>query len=133
MLIGLGASAISRFPQGYVQNEAATGAYVKAIRDQRLAAGRGHAFAGDDLLRARAIEMIMCDFQIDADRLAQEFPGKRDAVLALLRSAADYFGDVVSYRAGLLVLHPEAQPLTRIVARHFDAYDMSNAGHASAI
>ncbi|MEM6888043.1 MAG: oxygen-independent coproporphyrinogen III oxidase [Pseudomonadota bacterium] len=133
VLVGIGASAISRFPQGYVQNEAATGTYMRTIRSDRFATGRGHVFGGEDLLRARMIEMVMCDFQLDADRLAQQFPGEQRRIGALLRSAADHFGDVVSYRSGRFVLQPEAQALTRIVARHFDAYNMSSAGHASAI
>jgi oxygen-independent coproporphyrinogen-3 oxidase len=32
-----------------------------------------------------------------------------------------------------LFIPPEARPLTRMVARVFDAYDLSRAGHSSAI
>lgn len=133
VLIGLGASSISRFPQGYAQNNAATGAYTKAIRAGDFATSRGHVFSEEDRLRSRMIEMIMCDFEIDAASLVDQFPTQGNHINALLRSAADQFGDVLRFRSGRLVIPPEAQALTRIVARHFDAYDMSSAGHASAI
>jgi len=32
-----------------------------------------------------------------------------------------------------LFIPPAARPLTRMVARAFDAYDLSKAGHSSAI
>jgi oxygen-independent coproporphyrinogen-3 oxidase len=53
VLIGLGASSISRFPQGFAQNASGTAEHTKAIRDGRFSTHRGHAFRGEDLLRAR--------------------------------------------------------------------------------
>ena len=67
VLIGLGASSISRFPQGYAQNAPATGAHTAAIRDGRFSITRGHAFSAEDIWRARMIEALMCDFEIRAD------------------------------------------------------------------
>jgi oxygen-independent coproporphyrinogen-3 oxidase len=133
VLIGLGASAISRFPQGYVQNDPATGQHTRAIRAGRFSSVRGHVFTPEDHLRGRMIEMLMCDFQIDAENLEAEFPGSRPRIEALLRSAADQFGDALVLRSGKMTIAQEARALTRIIARHFDAYDMSGAGHASAI
>ena len=63
VLVGLGASSISRFPQGFAQNASATAAHTKAIRDGRFSTHKGHVFAGEDLLRARIIEALMCDFR----------------------------------------------------------------------
>jgi oxygen-independent coproporphyrinogen-3 oxidase len=79
------------------------------------------------------IEMLMCDFQIDAENLEAEFPGSRPRIDALLRSAADQFGDALVLRSGKMTIAQEARALTRIIARHFDDYNMSGAGHASAI
>jgi oxygen-independent coproporphyrinogen-3 oxidase len=133
VLIGLGASAISRFPQGYVQNDPATGQHTRAIRAGRFSSVRGHVFTPEDHLRGRMIEMLMCDFQIDAENLEAEFPGSRPRIEALLRSAADQFGDALVLRSGKMTIAQEARALTRIIARHFDDYNMSGAGHASAI
>ncbi|MEO9648630.1 MAG: oxygen-independent coproporphyrinogen III oxidase [Roseobacter sp.] len=133
MLIGLGASAISRFPQGYAQNIAATSEYSKAVNAGELATARGHCFSQEDHLRARLIEAIMCDFQIDRKELTDAFPDKADHINTLLHNAADFFGDVVYLSSQIFKVLEEGQPLTRIIAQHFGAYDMSNAGHASAI
>ena len=65
VLLGFGASAIGRLPQGYVQNEVGTRAYEQAIASDRLATVKGYALTGDDRLRAEIIERIMCDFGID--------------------------------------------------------------------
>ena len=55
-LIGLGASAISRYRQGYAQNAPATSAYLARVRAGGLAICRGHALTTDDLLRGAVIE-----------------------------------------------------------------------------
>lgn len=133
VLIGLGASAISKFPQGYAQNASATSAYTKAIRADTLATARGHEFTPEDKLRGRLIEAIMCDFKVDISELCGGFPDRAAHINALLHNAADTFGDLVKFSAEVFQILPEGEPLTRIIARHFDAYDMSNAGHASAI
>lgn len=80
VLIGLGASAISQFPQGYVQNQSATAAYSTAIGQGQLAGARGHVLSDADRLTARMIEQLMCGFAIDAEALAVEFPDQRATV-----------------------------------------------------
>jgi oxygen-independent coproporphyrinogen-3 oxidase len=133
VLLGLGASAISRFPQGYTQNDPATSGYTKAIRSNALSTVRGHRFAGEDQLRARMIETLMCDFRVDLAELADRFPGQKRRISGLLSGAAQQFGDLVELSPKGLRIRDEGLPLTRIIARFFDAYDMSSAGHASAI
>ena len=132
-LIGLGASAISRYPQGFAQNNAATGAYTGAIRDGRLATKRGHIFAGEDLLRARMIEALMCDFRIDRAELLADWgasPAMLDAEFARVQAAFDGF---VRVDGSGLSITQEGRPLARMVARAFDAYAMDAAGHSPAI
>lgn len=133
VLVGLGASSISRFPQGYVQNAPATSAYAKAVLGGRFAAARGHVFAGEDLLRARIIEALMCDFEVRVEDILARFPTSAPRLGTLLQQAAERFGEMVQLTETGLRIRPEGHPLTRIIARHFDAYDMSGAGHASAI
>ncbi|WP_347311312.1 oxygen-independent coproporphyrinogen III oxidase [Defluviimonas sp. SAOS-178_SWC] len=133
VLIGLGASSISRFPQGYAQNAPSTSAYTRAIRDGRFATAKGHAFAGEDILRARLIEALMCDFRIDAGEIRGRF-GLTEAQLAgLFAPAAREFGDMVEVSAAGLFIPERARPLTRMIARTFDAYDLSKAGHSPAV
>ncbi len=133
VLIGVGASSISRFPQGYAQNNPATSAYGTAIRAGQFSASRGHAFAGEDLLRARLIEALMCDFRISTQEITQSF----DISAAALRQRfdavnAEFDGLLEISDAGLFV-PPKARALTRMIARSFDEYDLSRAGHSHAI
>lgn len=132
-LVGIGASAISRFPQGYVQNAPGTADHVRAIRNGRLSAVRGHVFRGDDLLRARMIEALMCDFRVDAGEMRERFGATTEELEALFGAAAAAFqGLVVHDRAGFFI--PEAsRPLTRMIARAFDAYALSGEGHSPAV
>ena len=133
VLIGLGASAISKYPQGYAQNNPATSGYTKSIRSKELSTVRGHVFTEEDVMRGRIIEALMCDFEVQLDELLARFGSKEAHIRGLLSSAAAYFGDLVQLTDKGLRILPEGEPLTRIIARHFDAYDMSSAGHASAI
>ena len=132
-LIGLGASSISKFPQGYAQNASGTSAYTGAIRDGRFSTARGHAFTPEDTLRARIIEALMCDFRVSTDEITDSFGITRDALMAMFRTVAAQFEDLLVVTDAGLFIPPKAQPLTRMVARAFDAYDLSKAGHSSAI
>ena len=133
VLIGLGASAISRFPQGYAQNAPATSAYTAAIRENRFSTSRGHAFTAEDRLRARMIEALMCDFRISTRDLTETLGADPHHVAELLSGCAAHFGNMVALTTEGLEIPEAARPLTRIIARHFDAYDMASQGHSTAI
>lgn len=132
-LIGLGASAISRYPQGYAQNASGTGDYTRRVREGSFATQRGHAFTGADLLRGRMIEALMCDFRIDAAEMLRDWGADRAEVKRLFAGAAEAFPGMVAVSERGLDVRPEARPLTRMIARSFDAYDMAPAGHSTAI
>lgn len=133
VLIGIGASAISRFPQGYAQNAPATSAYVRAIRDGQFATARGHAFGGEDLLRARLIEALMCDFRICREEILSRFAVVEADLDRLFAAAGAAFPGMLEVSAKGLDIREEARPLTRMIARSFDAYDLNHAGHSTAI
>jgi oxygen-independent coproporphyrinogen-3 oxidase len=132
-LIGLGASSISRFPQGFAQNASGTSDHTKAIRDGRFSTHRGHAFAGEDLARARIIEALMCDFRVDRAEIVGTWGMAPDRLDALFAAVVETFGEMVRRDAGGLSIPPEGRPLTRMIARAFDAYDQSRAQHSAAI
>lgn len=133
VLIGLGASSISRFPQGFTQHAPGTSQYTAAVRDGKFATIRGHEFTADDRLRARLIEAIMCDFRIDTAEILRDFDISRAALEAMYQVAADAFEGLPKITADGFKLPREAYPLTRLIARSFDAYDLSKAGHSSAV
>ena len=133
VLIGLGASAISRFPQGFAQNASATAAYAKAIREGRFSTHRGHVFSGEDRLRARIIEALMCDFAVSRAEILRDFDVTPARLDAMFQKAVAEFGDMVRITADAFVIPDRAKPLTRMIARAFDAYDTAQARHSSAV
>jgi oxygen-independent coproporphyrinogen-3 oxidase len=133
VLIGVGASSISRFPQGYAQNAPATGAHTAAIRDGRFSVSKGHVFTPDDKLRGRMIEALMCDFKVDSHELQDRFNVSEAHVTSLFGKVMTDFPGMLTLDSGVLGVPVAARPLTRMIARSFDAYDMSKAGHSSAI
>jgi oxygen-independent coproporphyrinogen-3 oxidase len=133
VLIGLGASAISRLPQGFAQNASSTAAYQRTVRMGEMATARGHIFKGEDRLRSRMIEMLMCDFRIDGAAILREFDITPDRLGAMFSAAAQQFPGMLRLAGHGLTIHPEGRALTRMIARAFDAYEMRADGHSSAI
>lgn len=132
-LIGVGASSISRFPQGYAQNAAATSKHTAEIRDKRFSTSRGHVFTNDDLLRSRIIESVMCDFKVDRAAIIEEFDVTPHVLDAMFAKAELEFPGILEVDAKGLRIPVSARPLTRMIAHSFDAYDLSKTGHSTAI
>ena len=132
-LIGVGASSISRYPGGYAQNNPSTSGYQSAVRSGSLATTRGHAFTADDRMRGRVIEVLMCDFVVDFNALAKEF-GVPASTFADFASGLDKaFPGMVLLSKDTLKVTKQGHPLARMIARHFDAYAVSETGHSHAV
>jgi oxygen-independent coproporphyrinogen-3 oxidase len=132
-LIGVGASAISRYPGGYAQNNPSTSGYQKAVRSGELATSRGHAFQGEDLLRGYIIEALMCDFGFSFGEMAGQSGSTIAQLQEMTRDLEVQFPGMVEVSEARVEILNRGRPLTRIIARHLDAYDMSAAGHSSAV
>jgi oxygen-independent coproporphyrinogen-3 oxidase len=133
VLIGLGASSISRFPQGYAQNASGTSDHTKAIRAGQFSTHRGHVFAGEDLLRARIIEALMCDFRVSRAELLRDFGTSPARLDDLFAAAKAEFGSFFEVTADGAAIPPAGRPLTRMIARMFDEYDHARAQHSAAV
>ena len=120
-LLGFGASAIGRLPQGYVQNAPRIPEYERSVQGGRLAVMRGCRLAQDDRRRSEIIEQLMCEFRADI--------GSLDAPVDGLEA------DGLIRRSGTMVeVVEEARPLVRAVAAAFDAYlPGSAARHVVAV
>jgi oxygen-independent coproporphyrinogen-3 oxidase len=118
ILIGFGASAVSRLPDGFVQNIADNPRYCRSIAAGDLATARGWGFCEDDRARARIIEALMCNFQVD---LAAADPGHDYAdELALLRPlAAD---GMLEIKGGTIRMTGRGRQIVRVVAAVFDRF-----------
>jgi oxygen-independent coproporphyrinogen III oxidase len=134
-LIGIGATAIGRTPQGYVQNASETGAWSRAVAAGKLPVARGHVLREQDSLRAHVIERIMCEGSVDLSAAGRALGFEDDwyieEVLALTELQKD---GLLTYADGKLSLGPDGIPLARIIAAVFDIYlRHSNARHSVAV
>ncbi|MEI2296885.1 oxygen-independent coproporphyrinogen III oxidase [Ensifer sp. MJa1] len=131
-LIGLGASAIGQFRQGYVQNMPATGEYLRHVEGTGIAALRGYRFTADDRMRAKVIADIMCRFAFSFDEVEQAFPGLAGAVIEEARLFRARDGDQLAViENGLFRLTERGRPFARSVAAAFDAYLGNGRGRHS--
>jgi oxygen-independent coproporphyrinogen III oxidase len=135
VLLGFGASAIGRLPQGFVQNEVAIPAYSQAIAQGRLATARGYRLTDDDRLRAEIIERIMCDFAVDLDPICARHGLVADAMLQSTPRLKHLVSDgIVELDGSSLAVAANSRFLVRSVAAAFDAHlDRSQRLHSRAV
>lgn len=122
-LIGLGASAIGAFPEGYVQNTPSLNEYARHIDAGRLPTARGRRLTRQDMMRRDVIEQIMCYQQVDLAAVAKRY-GFGDDIFAPEREALAAFvaEGIVTLEGSVLTLQPDCRLLMRNVAAVFDAY-----------
>jgi oxygen-independent coproporphyrinogen-3 oxidase len=134
-LIGLGASAIGKLPQGYVQNATAPADYAALIHETGLATVRGIELRDEDRIRGFVIERLMCDFEFSRATLTKTFGQAAEPLFseaeALLQADRDGFlartGDGFRVTA-------EGRPFVRAICACFDSYlGASPAQHAPAV
>jgi oxygen-independent coproporphyrinogen-3 oxidase len=134
-LIGFGASAISRFADGYAQNAARTPDYQRRVAEQGLATVRGLRLSLDDRIRSHIIERLMCDLTFSAHDLEARF-GTAAAPLveeAHLLIDSDREGFVAATADGFRVTEA-GRPFVRSICACFDAYlDATPALHAAGV
>ncbi|MCF2870350.1 oxygen-independent coproporphyrinogen III oxidase [Octadecabacter sp. G9-8] len=132
-LIGIGASAISRFPDGYVQNAVATSAYQDRIDNTQLAGHKGYAMRGDDTIMSQIIEDLLCRFKLNTAKLHAQFPAQSAAVNACSLMLVRQYPDLFSVGKDDLQMRDWAKPLVRIIASSVDTFSRTNTGHSAAI
>ena len=134
-LIGLGASAIGRLPQGYVQNHASTAEYARRVGETGLATARGFALSENDRMRGFVIERLMCDLTFPARELHLRFGAASDEILREAVTLLEADQDRLVERDGETFRVTErGRPFVRAIAACFDAYfDSSTARHAAGV
>ena len=132
-MVGVGASSIAKYPHGFAQNHPSTSKYQASVRAGILPIAKGHRFTNEDHLRGRIIEALMCDFRVEAAELANGHGLSQAGFDAFAKSLDAEFPDMIGVSKERIVIVDEARPLTRMIARHFDAYDMTQAKHSSAV
>lgn len=134
-LIGLGATAIGRLPDGYVQNAVPTADYQRRIAEGNLATVRGIHLSEADRMRGFVIERLMCDLAFPAHELVDRFGAAAQPLIeeaqALVEADRDHLveADGTSFR-----VTERGRPFVRAIASCFDSYlAASEARHASGI
>lgn len=132
-LIGIGASAISQYPQGYAHNAPATAKHQIAIEAGRFSTARGHKLTREDKIRGAMIEAMMCDFEINLDVLGTALDISPVELHKRLVPVARDFAQVVELTPSRFIIRPEGHPLTRVIAKGLDPYEAESTGHSPAI
>lgn len=128
-LLGLGASSISRFADGFVQNSSETGSYTRHIREGGLAGARGYHLSAQDRLRGRIIEMLMCDNAIDFAELNLS-PAQRQLLAPALQALRTECRGMIQETPSRLTLDPQVRPILRRLAHFFDTFCVENVGYS---
>lgn len=134
-LIGLGASAIGRTPQGFVQNSVPPRDYLARIAEERLATTKGYVFTDEDRFRADIIERIMCDLAVDLHEISR-LHGRdhRSAIVDRARIDSLIADGAVTMTDDRLSVGAGAEFLARTVASAFDAHLVRSAAqHSRAV
>ena len=118
-LIGLGASAIGRLPQGFVQNAPDLGGYSRAVAAGRLPIVKGLTLSDDDRVRGDIIERLMCDFELDLDAVPGG-PAHFATELEALRPLAAE--GLLRIEGNRIAVTTSGRPFVRIAAAAFDTY-----------
>lgn len=120
-LLGVGASSIGRLPSGYIQNETATGNYMRSVADGRLPVARGIELTGEDKLHADIIESLMCRYSFSISALRADHGPLADRVVPHIREAliADTHG-LASFDENTFWVQPHGHGFIRTVASWFD-------------
>lgn len=129
-LLGLGITSIGRTPQGYYQNITDVRGWERAIDEGRLPIAKTKAFEGEDLMRARVIEHIMCGQDVDLDAHGPK-GWWRDTLPALQELIED---GLITLENGGLHLCKIGKPYLRVIAAVFDTYLKAHtARHSVAV
>jgi oxygen-independent coproporphyrinogen III oxidase len=133
VLIGIGASAISRFPQGYAQNLSTSSRYSGAVEEGRLATERGHVLTDDDKLRAEMIEQLMCRFEIDMPMLSEKHGVGIPRLREMTAGLRERFPAHLSCSGDVIRLTDSSRLIARIAAQSLDVYAIPEGRHSRAL
>jgi oxygen-independent coproporphyrinogen-3 oxidase len=135
VLIGVGASSISRLPQGFVQNHGLERNWRDAVLRGELPTARGVALTDEDRFRGEIIERLMCDLAVDVESVLArhaDIIGTGPDLSAAFARLMPFVDDGLAVLNGSTLTVTEAgRPLVRSMAAVFDAYLDPDAGRHS--
>jgi oxygen-independent coproporphyrinogen-3 oxidase len=125
--LGFGPSAIGAMPQGFIQNMVAMHDYRDAVSKGELPVVRGRKLDQDDRLRAAVIERLMCDLEVDLDRICRGFGCDSSIFSDELANLAEMEEDGLVELDGagdgsVIRVTPKGRPFMRAACAAFDRY-----------
>ncbi len=120
-LLGVGTSSIGRLPTGYVQNDTATGNYMRTVASGRLPVSRGIELTDEDKLHADIIESLMCRYSFSVSVLRGDHGQLADGIVSHIQDALDAdFDDLAGFDGDTFWIQPGGRGFVRTVASWFD-------------
>lgn len=134
-LIGFGASAIGKLPQGFVQNAVLAPDYAQRIEACGLATARGIELSAEDRVRSFVIERLMCDLEFPSTELARRFGAAAKPVLDEAEQIIATDPDqLIERTADGFRVTDRGRPFVRTIASRFDTYlSASKATHSAGV
>jgi oxygen-independent coproporphyrinogen-3 oxidase len=127
VLLGFGASSISTFADGFIQNIADAQKYVRAVEAGSLASVRGYLLGVEDRPRAAIIERLMCDFDVDLDAVAPHSDFSEEFSLL----APMQWDGLIEIKGRKLIVTDAGRAVVRVVAAAFDRHRRSPSAQFS--
>ena len=114
-LIGFGASSISKYPQGFMQNQPNIGLYKNTVGSVEPTAVKYCPTDADDHARSDIIEALMCNFE---SYIPEAYDAEKEAIMDKLG------GDILEWDSmtRTLCILKDGYLWARVVASAFDAY-----------
>ncbi|MFZ5718226.1 MAG: oxygen-independent coproporphyrinogen III oxidase [Pseudomonadota bacterium] len=134
-LLGLGASAIGRLPQGFVQNIAQELPWRAAVEGGHLPIARGVVVTAEDLFRGEIIERLMCDLSVDLDAVCARHGREVVELVPALQQLSPFCADgLLRVDGSRLEVVGAGRLVVRSICAAFDEYLAPEAGrHARAL
>ncbi|KMW60081.1 Coproporphyrinogen III oxidase, oxygen-independent [Candidatus Rhodobacter oscarellae] len=132
-LLGFGASAISKFRQGYSQNAVSTAAYRQRVQTSGRAGHKGYQMTPGDRATAALIEALMCEGRVNVSKATAQTPSLAADARGLTRNLLSKFPDILAGTEEEIVLRQEFGAAARLIAADLDASLMEHNIHSKAI
>lgn len=131
-LLGLGASAIGRLPQGFVQNVAQELPWRTAVEAGRLPIARGVAVTAEDRFRGEIIERLMCDLAVDLEEVCGRHGRGMPELVRALQQLSPFCADgLLKAEGGRLEVIGAGRLVVRSICAAFDQHLVPEAGRHS--
>ncbi|MDX2319443.1 MAG: oxygen-independent coproporphyrinogen III oxidase [Moritella sp.] len=123
-LLGLGVSSISQIGNAYSQNQKELKTYYQQVEELGHAQWRGVGLNDDDSIRRAVIKQLMCNFELDMDKIANTFDLDFTSYFAEDMTLLQTFinDELVIIKGNMLQVAPKGKLLIRNICMCFDVY-----------